>query len=63
MTHARGVFISAQKVEYEFCLRNKDILRMKVGNFKKLYLTNCDKMLNFANFKNGQANIQRANPV
>ena len=26
---------------------------MKIGDFKKRFFTNCDKMLNVVNFKNG----------
>ena len=63
MIHVRGVFISAQKVNYEICHRNKDVLRMKVGNFKKLCLNYFEKMLNFENFENGRTNIQRAHYV
>ena len=43
----------------EFGCRNENILWIKVVYFKKSCLTNCENMLNFANFKIGDTNIQR----
>ena len=31
----------------------KTVLGLKVGNFQKSSLTNCDKILNFADFEKG----------
>ena len=33
--------------------RNEHVLRMKVGKFRKAYLTNCDKILNVVIFVSG----------
>ena len=32
---------------------------MKIGYFKKRFFTNCDKMMNFVNFKNGDTCVHR----
>ena len=50
-----AVFISVVKslVQNEFCFINENAMRMKLGYFKHSCLTNCHKMLNYANFENG----------
>ena len=45
--------------QYEFSFRIKNVLRMKMGIFKKSALTNCDKILKFANLENGGTDIPR----
>ena len=44
--------------EYEIGFRNEHVLGLKVGYFKQSCLTNCDKMLNFSIFENGDTYIQ-----
>ena len=44
----------------EFGFRKENVLRVKVGYFKKQCLANCDKMLNLANCEKLGINIQRA---
>ena len=46
-----------KSVSSVICLSNEMVLLMKIGHFKKFFffffISNCDKMLNFVNFKNG----------
>ena len=46
-------------VQYEISLRTENVLRMKMGNFKKSCLKIIYKILKFANFENGGTAIQR----
>ena len=48
------------KIVYSvICFSNEEILLMKIGYFRKRFFTNCDKMLNFVNFKNGGSRVHR----
>ena len=48
-----------KRVHYEFSFRTENVLRMKMGSFKKSCLKNCYKILKFANFENGGTDVQR----
>ena len=48
-----------KRVQYEFSFRTENVLRMKMGSFKKSSLKKCYKILKFANFENRGTDIQR----
>ena len=54
-----AVFISVviSLIQSEFCFRNENVMQMKLVYFKNSCLTNCHKMLNYANFENGVTNF------
>ena len=41
------------------CCSDEVVLLMKIGYFRKRFLTNCDKLLTFVNFENGGTCIHR----
>ena len=47
------------KLKYELGFGNENVMRMKMGYFKKSCVTNCHKMPKLANVGNGGTNIQK----
>ena len=48
-----------KRLQHEISFITENVLRMKMGNFKKSCLKNCYKILKFANFQNWGTAIQR----